>query len=220
MENIVLSARNHLNHLSKNEGLKTATVRSVSAKLYKSLKDKTIEHVFSQCKSLLDERDWTLGVIAFDFAYRVRKQYNAQTFFIFEEWLKTYVTGWGDCDDFCTHALGELLSQNNDLFKHVIEWTKHPDFFVRRAAAVILIYPIRKNKYNKINPLLIATKLMNDEHYLVLKGYGWMLKVLSEKEPEKVVEYLKDNKQIMPRIAFRYAMEKLDKEIKGELMDS
>ena len=120
--------------------------------------------------------------------------------------------------DFCTHANGELLSQDNNLFTEIIKWTKHPDFFVRRAAAVILIYPIRRHKFQNINPFLISEALLHDDHHLVLKGYGWMLKVLSETEHIKVYEYLKWKKQIMPRVAFRYALEKLDKELKLELM--
>lgn len=62
---------------------------------------------------------------------------------------------------------------------------------------------------------MISDALMNDSHYLVLKGYGWMLKVLSEAEPEKVYEYLIKNRNCMPRVAFRYALEKLDKDKKS-----
>lgn len=219
MVDIISQAKSCLENLSKENGLRTGKVRSISSKLYRTLNDRSIDNVFSICEQLLDEKEWALGVIAYDWAYRVRKQYNDKTFSIFEDWLKKYVTGWGDCDDFCTHAFGELLSQNNDLFTHVLNWTKHPDFFVRRAAAVILIYPIRHNKYKDINPFLISDTLMNDKHHLVLKGYGWMLKVLSQKEPDAVYNYLLKNKNVMPRVSFRYALEKFDKEFKSILME-
>lgn len=218
MIDIVSEAKKCLADLSKENRLTTGKVRSVSAALYSNLEDKNIDNVFSMCENLLHEREWALGVIAYDWAYRVKKQYNDNTFSVFEGWLKKYIKGWGDCDDFCTHAFGELLSSNNKLFTSVFEWTRHPDFFVRRAAAVILIYPIRQNKYECIKPFMISDALMNDSHYLVLKGYGWMLKVLSEAEPEKVYEYLIKNRNCMPRVAFRYALEKLDKDKKEYLM--
>ncbi|MCM1568670.1 MAG: hypothetical protein NC081_04400 [Roseburia sp.] len=41
----------------------------------------------------------------------MKKQYSESTYDIFYRWLKNYVKGWGDCDDFCTHAFGELLRQ-------------------------------------------------------------------------------------------------------------
>ncbi|QVK18503.1 DNA alkylation repair protein [Mycoplasmatota bacterium] len=219
MINFVSEARKQLENSSKGNGLQTGKVRSISSTLYKMLEDKSITNVLSICEDLLREREWALGVIAYDWAYRVKKQYNHKTFSIFEHWLKTYITGWGDCDDFCTHAFGELLSQNNELFTHVLKWIQHPNFTVRRAAAVILIYPIKHNKYENINPFIISDDLMNDSHYLVLKGYGWMLKVLSEVEPDNVYDYLMKNKKTMPRISYRYALEKFDKVLKQRLME-
>ncbi len=59
---------------------------------------------------------------------------------------------------------------------------------------------------------------MNDQEDLVRKGYGWMLKVLSTKEPQLVYDYLVKYKDVMPRIAFRYALKKMDQERKIELM--
>jgi 3-methyladenine DNA glycosylase AlkD len=218
MLNVIVEVRTKLNGLSKGKGLTTGAVRDISSELYKKLEDKSIDNVLALCEDLLDERDWALGVIAYDWAFRVRKQYNDKIFFVFENWLKTYVTGWGDCDDFCTHAFGELLSQNNELFKYVLKWTEDPNFCVRRAAAVILIYPIKHNKYVGINPFLISDALMMDEHYLVLKGYGWMLKVLSQGDPGIVYDYLVKNRDIMPRVSFRYALEKFDGGLKEELM--
>ena len=99
-----------------------------------------------------------------------------------------------------------------------LKWTKDPDFWVRRGAAVSLIYPIKKNKYGQINPLLVSDALMEDEHYLVLKGYGWMLKVLSQQDPELVFNYLYKNRDRMPRLAFRYGLEKFPRDKKEILM--
>lgn len=215
---IVEEARKQLKSAAQEGRVTTGKVRAISGALYRKLEDKHIDHVLVHCEALLEEREWALGVIAYDWAFRVRKQYSDDTFFTFENWLLKYVKDWGDCDDFCTHAFGELISQNNDLFEHVVKWTKHPNFAVRRAAAVVLIYPIKYHKYSKINPYIISDALMTDEHYLVLKGYGWMLKVLSESEPESVYAYLLKNKVTMPRVSYRYALEKFDKQIKQQLM--
>ncbi len=218
MDDIVAEARNRLERLGKGDDLKKGDVRKVSSELYKTLEDKSIDNVFALCERLLDEREWPLGILAYDWAYRVRRQYDDKTFAIFERWLKEYVTGWQDCDDFCTHAFGELLAQNNELFTYVIEWTRDRNFCVRRASAVILIYPIRRNRYDGIDPFLISDALMHDSHHLVLQGYGWMLKVLSQVERDSVHDYLLKNKSIMPRTAFRYALEKFDEETRARLM--
>ena len=126
--------------------------------------------------------------------------------------------GWGDCDDFCTHAFGELLRQDKSLFVQILEWAKDNDFWVRRASAVILIPAILHNDFVGIDPLLISDKLMHDEHELVLKGYGWMLKSLSQIDQPVVEAYLIKNHKQMPRVAYRYALEKFDKDTKKKLM--
>ena len=207
-----------INELPKRKKPKTGDVRALSAKIFKTIDNKSIDNVFRLCEQLLEQKSWALAVIAYDWAFRMKKSYNDNTFNIFEGWLHKYIVDWGDCDDFCTHAFGELISQRNQYFDKILKWTSSENFAVRRAAAVVLIYPINKDKYNSINPLLVSDILMHDSHYLVQKGYGWMLKVLSVKEPEKVYNYLKKHKSTMPRTAFRYALEKLAKDRQKELM--
>lgn len=61
----------------------TGDIRKLSARLYREIKDKTIENVFYLCEELLEEHSWGLGVIAFDWAYRVKGQYSEDTYEIF-----------------------------------------------------------------------------------------------------------------------------------------
>lgn len=201
-----------------NHPVTTSQIRRVSAQVFRQLESKDIESVLEQCEILLATQDWACGVVAYDWAFRVRKQYTEATFEVFERWLFTYIKGWGDCDDFCTHAFGELLAQNNALFPRVLQWVEHPNFAVQRSAAVILIYPINKGRDSGLKPLLVADKLMGSDHHLVQKGYGWMLKVLSRHQPQMVIDYLRLKHKQMPRTAFRYAIEKLDKTTKSQLM--
>lgn len=196
----------------------TGDIRKLSARLYRGIKDKTIDNVLSLCEELLEECSWGLGVIAFDWAYRVKNQYSEDTYEIFYGWLKKYVRGWSDCDDFCTHAFGELLRRYKTIFSKIKQWTKDEDFWVRRASAVILIPAILHNDFEGIDPLIISDLLMFDKHDLVQKGYGWMLKSLSQIDMETVTKYLIDHHTKMPRTAYRYALEKYDNEMRKKLM--
>ena len=53
---------------------------------------------------------------------------------------------------------------------------------------------------------------------MVQKGYGWMLKVVSNHEPRKVFEYVMRHKKEMPRTALRYAIEKLSPDLRKQAM--
>ena len=112
-----------------------------------------------------------------------------------------------------------MLRRYKSFFQKVTEWTKDEDFWVRRASAVILIPAILHNDYEGIDPFRISDLLMKDEHDLVQKGYGWMLKSLSQVDMESVKDYLIKNHAQMPRTAYRYALEKFDKETREELMN-
>ncbi len=198
--------------------IRTGDVRKVAATEYKKLKNRSTEDVFELCEHLLDKGDWALKVIAFEFAHRRKAHYGPGTFDRFESWLFKYVRDWGDCDDFCTHAFGDLLAMNPQLAKRVSRWTGCNQFWVRRASAVILIPSIRKDVQLGDIPFEIASDLLHDSHHLVLKGYGWMLKELGRKHPDPVIDFLRRNVSKMPRVSFRYALEKLDSSQKDSLM--
>lgn len=222
MENVVQDAAVELDRLAANmpdgKHIITGEIRKLSGKLYRQAGVKEIEGVLALCEEFLARRDWAMGVIAFDWAYRVRAQYTENTYPVFYRWLKEYVRGWGDCDDFCTHAFGELLRQQKGLFPQVLEWTQDEDFWVRRASAVVLIPSILRDDYSGLMPFTVADRLLTDPHDLVRKGYGWMLKCLSQVDPDGVEAYLTAHCKDMPRVAYRYAVEKFDKETKQRLM--
>ena len=86
---MVETAKQHLSEVGYPKvDIKTAQVRSISAQIFKTLEDKDISSVLSLCTQLLEQRDWALGVIAYDWAFRVRKQYSRDTFPVFEWTLK------------------------------------------------------------------------------------------------------------------------------------
>ena len=81
-----------------------------------------------------------------------------------------------------------------------------------------MIYALRKKKYLE-NAFSIANILLEDQDDLVQKGYGWMLKEASNVYLYEIYNFVKKNKKKMPRTALRYAIEKMPKEMKIELME-
>jgi 3-methyladenine DNA glycosylase AlkD len=64
----------------------------------------------------------------------------------------------------------------------------------------------------------IALILLEDKEDMVQKGYGWMLKVLSQKRLTLVFNFIEQYKDRMPRTALRYAIEKMPKNLKEQAM--
>jgi len=197
----------------------TPVYRALSKKYFEEVKHLSLDEVLELSTYLLDSDQWVQKLIAFDFAFRKRKEYTEKTFETFEIWVKKYIIDWYDCDDFTTHALGYLIDMYPILSYRLKEWVTDPNFAVRRAAATSLLIPIKKRNKKIMDPFVISDLLIDDPHDLVQKGFGWMLKVYAAYEEDLVISYLLDKHNKMTRLAFRYAIEKMPKDVKYKLMN-
>ncbi len=198
-------------------GVKTPIVRKISTKYYSQIKAKPKEEIFKICEDLLKSRCSEEKTIAFDWAFRLRKRYEESDFNIFELWLKKYVTGWGSCDDLCTHAFGAFIYQFPEFIPKVKEWARSKNQWLKRASAVVLIYSLRRKQLLG-SSFEIADMLLLDKEDLVQKGYGWMLKEASNLYPQEVFQYVMKHRAEMPRTSLRYAIEKMPPEWKKKAM--
>lgn len=160
-------------------------------------------------EQLLKDRFWPISRIAFQIIYDQKKRFDESILDIFNRWVLLYIRDWKDCDDFLTHAFAEYFKLFPDKIPLVKKWALDKHFAVRRAAAVSLIVPLKKSTVAFEQVEEVCDLLYNDDHYLVVKGYGWLLKVASKYYHDDLVEYLKSHVKTMPRLAFRYAIEKL-----------
>ncbi len=198
-------------------GVKTPIFKEITQKYFRTIEDRPKQEIFNLCEKLLESGFGEERGIAFDWAFRLRKKFEKKDFSLLESWLKKHVTNWGACDSLCLGALGNFIYHFPEYFPKVKKWAVSKNRWQRRASAVVLIYSINKKK--SLTPAFeIADILLLDKDDMVQKGYGWMLKVASNYEPEKVFEYVMRHKKEMPRTALRYAIEKLSPDLKKQAM--
>lgn len=192
--------------------------RELASKYFRKVKKLSKNQLLNYCEALLETGSRTLLVIAFDWAYRIRKQYEPDDFKTFESWVTRYVDDWAKCDDLSTHALGYFLWTYPEYLDRIYQWTKSENMWLRRAAAVSLVLPARNNELLDA-VFRVADLLLTDSEDLVQKGYGWMLKVASKHQQKAVFDYVMKNKAKMPRTALRYAIEKMPRDLKKRAME-
>lgn len=79
----------------------------------------------------------------------------------------------------------------------------------RRMAMVSTYSFIKAGRKEEV--ILIAKKLLRDGEDLIHKASGWMLREMGKKIGEdELKKFLDENQKFMPRVALRYAIEKLD----------
>lgn len=157
------------------------------------------------------------SLLACQIVYAYKKDYVLDDFDIFEAWVNKYIDNWAECDTFCNKTMGEMLMRFPTLAEKVKGWALSDNLWVRRAAAVSFIYPAKKNMLVDAQ-WEIALLLLEDREDMVQKGYGWMLKVLSQQRQNEVFQFVCKYKDRMPRTALRYAIEKMPESLRKEAM--
>lgn len=129
---------------------------------------------------------------------------------IFDFYLKNSrrINNWDLVDLSAPKVVGKFLLENLDFKKIIYELAKSENLWERRIAIVSTHAFIRKNQFE--DTLAISEILLGDEHDLIHKAVGWMLREVGKKDEKLLEEFLKKNYKIMPRTALRYAIEKFE----------
>lgn len=198
-------------------GLKAAFVRQVSKKYFQQVKQCSKHEIFALCEDLWKSRYVEESFVACDWSHNLRKKYVPDDFRTFERWVSVYIDNWASCDTFCNHTVGSFIEAYPEFLANLKEWALSDNRWMRRASAVSLIIPARKGRF-LTDIFEIANILLKDGDDMVQKGYGWMLKVTSQSYEKEVFDFVFRNKQVMPRTALRYAIEKMPGDLKKKAM--
>lgn len=198
-------------------GVKTAEANKIAKEFCKQIKAYSKQDVFTICEELWKSQYLEEAVISCKFTESLMKQYEPSDFKVFERWVNKYVNNWADCDTLCNHTIGTFIMKYPEYLSQLKEWAKSPNRWTKRASAVTLIIPARKGLFLE-DIFEIADILLLDNDDIVQKGYGWMLKAASESNQKEVFDYVVSKKEVMPRTALRYAIEKMPKELKAVAM--
>jgi 3-methyladenine DNA glycosylase AlkD len=91
-----------------------------------------------------------------------------------------------------------------------------PSLWERRIAVVATFTFIRAGQLD--DTLRLAERLLDDEHDLIHKAVGWMLREAGKRDEARLVAFLERHGAVMPRTMLRYAIERLDPATRGRLM--
>lgn len=116
-----------------------------------------------------------------------------------------HVNNW-DLVDLSAHKIvGEHLADKNRAVLRRLARSK--DLWERRIAVVATFRFIRDGSFN--DSLKLAEMLLKDDHDLIHKAVGWMLREVGKKDQRVLEGFLKKYHKMMPRMMLRYAIERL-----------
>lgn len=116
-----------------------------------------------------------------------------------------YVNNWNLVDSSAYLILGAHIFDKDQGV--LLQLAYSQILWERRIAIVATLYFIRNNKFDWT--LKIALILLEDQHDLIHKAVGWMLKEVGKKDHNALVMFLDQHAVRMPRTMLRCAIEKL-----------
>ena len=198
-------------------GLKSAQVRALAKKHMVKIPGCAKKELFDYCEILFSSGVMEESFVACDWLRINKKHFLPEDFKIFEFWVDNYINNWASCDSICSWVTGEFILMYPEFVEELKIWAKSDNKWMKRAAAVSLVLPVRRGQ--QLDRVFeIADILLLDKDDMVQKGYGWMLKVAGDHIQKEVFDYVVKNKAVMPRTALRYAIEKMPQDLRKEEM--
>jgi 3-methyladenine DNA glycosylase AlkD len=198
-------------------GVKTTVVRRIAAKFWSEIRACSKAEVFALCEELYRSGVTEEATVAALWLPNLADVFEPSDLEMFRNWIEKYVDNWAKCDTLCNHTIGSLVEKFPAYAAELKSWAKSGNRWLRRAAAVTLIIPAKRGDFLQ-EAFDISSVLLRDEDDMVQKGYGWLLKEESRMHQQQVFDFVKKNKQNMPRTALRYAIELMPKKLKAQLM--
>jgi 3-methyladenine DNA glycosylase AlkD len=117
------------------------------------------------------------------------------------------VDGWA-LEDHLARVAGKCILADKLLLDQLEEWTKHSNFWMRRAALVYTL-PFAKPGQNPERMLGWASSYASDPEWFIQKAIGWWLRDLGEHHPERVIVFLNAHWDSLKSVAKKEATRKL-----------
>lgn len=186
-------------------GIKVPISRSIA----KQFKDLTLTEIQELLNSPIHEERLIALFILIEH-FKKADEHTKKIIFNFYLRNTKRVNNWDLVDISAERIIGVYLLDKDKsmLFK----LARSKKLWERRIAIMSTFHFIKNGNYE--TTLAIADMLLKDEHDLIHKAVGWMLREIGNRNLKVEETYLEKHYKIMPRTMLRYAIEKFPEKIR------
>ena len=126
-----------------------------------------------------------------------------------------YVNNWDLVDTSCYKILGRYAFENQ---KEILlrDLADSDQMWYKRVAVVGTMYYIKKGHFELTKEFV--SRNLDHPHDLMHKANGWLLREMGKKNEAELISYLNEHYKIMPRTCLRYAIEKLNEDMRQDYL--
>jgi 3-methyladenine DNA glycosylase AlkD len=148
------------------------------------------------------------AVSIMDWQARSKKSPESRRKELFDLYIRRHdrINNWDLVDRSAPYVVGQyLFDKPRDI---LYELARSKNTWERRTAIVSTGYFIRQG--DVADSFRIAEMLLTDDHDLIHKATGWMLREAGKQDRQQLLSFLDQYAATMPRVTLRYAVEHLD----------
>ena len=131
---------------------------------------------------------------------------------VFLERLLRESQTWALVDPLAISVTGRLVEHQPDLGVVLDRWAVDHDFWIRRAALLALLGPLRRGEGDFQRFAGYADAMLGDKEFFVRKAIGWVLRDTAKKRPDAVFAWLLPRASRASTVTIREAIKPLPEE--------
>jgi 3-methyladenine DNA glycosylase AlkD len=170
--------------------------------------DWTVADAMAFADLLIVDRYLEVKSVGIEVVARYRRDFTPRLLPRWKRWLaRNHSANWATTDAICGSLLGPLLARHPALIPQMRAWSRDRNMWVRRASMVGLIRPIHEGLALDL-AYDIARRLHADDHDLIQKAVGWVLREAGKVDARRLERHLRAHGPSIPRTTVRYAIER------------
>ena len=185
-------------------GIVVPEQRKIAKKYFQEISLTQIEKLIS---SKIHEHRQT-GLFMLVYKYEIADEKYRTKIYKFYLANTKQINNWDLVDMTTPHIIGAYLLDKKDKRKILYKFVKSKNLWERRMSVLATFRFIRHNEYD--DALKISELLLIDDHDLIHKAVGWMLREIGKRDLATEEKFLKKHYKTMPRTMLRYAIEKFE----------
>jgi 3-methyladenine DNA glycosylase AlkD len=125
---------------------------------------------------------------------------------------------WALVDELAVHVAGGLVERHPRLADELDRWARDQDFWLRRAALLALLAPLRRGEGDFERFARYADAMLEEKEFFIRKAIGWVLRETGKRRPELVARWLGPRAARASGLTVREAVKRLPEELRARVL--